>query len=116
MDRDELAEKRGKTGYANTAEVSSSDAPVLPSATGRDDNMGGDPASAMAAEIDQPIGATPRSAVTGHHDPGMGADETVDGLSDSEEMLRQAAEDETEVDDFEELPVFDRADAIPKIL
>jgi hypothetical protein len=116
MDRDEMAEKRAKTGYANTAQVSSSDAPVLPSATGRDGNMGADPASDMAAEIDQPIGAEPRSAITGHHEPGMGANETVDGLNDSEEMLRQATADETEVDDFEELPVFDRADAIPKII
>jgi hypothetical protein len=46
----------------------------------------------------------------------MGADETTDGLSETEEATRRAAEDETEVDDFDELPVFDRADAIPKII
>jgi hypothetical protein len=46
----------------------------------------------------------------------MGANDTVDGLNGMEEAVRAAAEDETEVDDFEETPVFDRADAIPKII
>jgi hypothetical protein len=46
----------------------------------------------------------------------MGANETIDGLSGTEERTRQAAEDETEVDDFEDLPVFDRADSTPKIV
>ena len=46
----------------------------------------------------------------------MGADETVDGMSDTEEALRAAAEDETEADDLEDTPVFDRADVIPKII
>jgi hypothetical protein len=46
----------------------------------------------------------------------MGANETVDGLSGTEEAIRAAAEDEAEADDFEDLPVFDRADAISKII
>jgi hypothetical protein len=37
-------------------------------------------------------------------------------LSDTEELVRQAAEDGSDGDDFDELPVFDRADAIPKII
>jgi hypothetical protein len=53
--------------------------------------------------------------VTGQHQPGMGANETVDGLSETEEAVRAAAEDETEVDDFES-PVFDRGDSMPKII
>jgi hypothetical protein len=46
----------------------------------------------------------------------MGANETVDGLGATEEATRRAAEDETELDDFEEPPVFDRADAMPKLV
>jgi hypothetical protein len=116
MDRDELAEKKSASNYANTAQVNAADAQILEGVTGREDNLGANPGSDSQLDIDQPIGANPRSEVTGRHEPGMGANETVDGLSDTEESLRQAAEDETEVDDFEELPVFDRADAIPKIL
>jgi hypothetical protein len=116
MDRDEVAAKNRASRYANSAEVSDADATVLPGITGRDDHLGADPGSDSKLDIDQPIGAQPRSTVTGRHEPGMGANETEDGLSDTEETLRRAAEDETEVDDFEELPVFDRADAIPKIL
>jgi hypothetical protein len=46
----------------------------------------------------------------------MGANETEDGLSDTEELVRQAAEDVSDGDDIDDLPVFDRADAIPKII
>jgi hypothetical protein len=116
MDRDEFAAKNGTSPYANQAEVSESDAPALPGITGREDNLGADPGSDSKVDIDQPIGAVPRSTITGRHQPGMGADETPDGLSGTEEATRQAAEDETEVDDFEELPVFDRAEAMPKII
>jgi len=116
MDRDEVAAKRRSSPYANSGEVNESDAPALPGMTGREDNLGADPASDSRLDIAQPIGAVPRSAVTGAHQPGMGANETVDGLSGTEEAARRAAEDETEVDDFEDLPVFDRADAAPKII
>jgi hypothetical protein len=78
--------------------------------------LGVDPGSLAAVDINQPIGAQPRSAVTGQHQPGMGANEKVDGLSGTEEAIRAAAEDETEADDFADLPVFDRADATPKII
>src|SRR3954468_21070573 len=109
MDRDENAEMKSQSPYANTSEVSDADAAVLTGVTGRDDNLGADEPSPANLDIEQPIGAQPRSAGTGRHDPGMGANETEDGLSDTEETLRRAAEDETEVDDFEKLPVFDRA-------
>jgi hypothetical protein len=75
-------------------------------------------AAAVAAEESQaPVGGRPASAVTGRHDPGTGANETIDGLSGTEEMTRELAEDvPTESDDAEDpLPVFDRADAIPKL-
>jgi hypothetical protein len=116
MDRDEMAEKRARSGFANTADVNDADAALLTGVTGREDNLGADPASESQLDIEQPIGAQPRSQITAYHDPGTGAQETEDGLSETEESLRRAAEDETEADDFEDLPVFDRADAIPKIL
>ena len=113
MDRGELNEPQ-PSQYADTAQVKESDRALLPGITGRKDGV--DPASLAAVDVDQPIGAQPRSAVTGQHQPGMGANETVDGLSGTEEAVRAAAEDEAEADDFEDLPVFDRADAIPKII
>jgi hypothetical protein len=116
MDRDEMAEKRARSGYANTAEVNDADSALLNGVTGREDNLGADPASDSQLDINQPIGAQPRSQITAYHEPGTGAQETEDGLSETEELLRRAVEDETEADDFEDLPVFDRADAIPKIL
>jgi hypothetical protein len=115
LEHDELNQPQ-QSHYANTAQVTESDRALLPSITGREDNLGADPASPAAVDVDQPIGAQPRSAVTGQHQPGIGANETVDGLSGTEEALRAAAEDEVEADDFEDLPVFDRADAIPKII
>jgi hypothetical protein len=116
MDRDEVAGKRQTTRYANSEQVNEADAAALPGIAGREDNLGADPASESSLDVGQPVGAVPRSTVTGAHQPGMGANETTDGLSGTEEATRRAAEDETEVDDFEDLPVFDRADAIPKII
>src|SRR4051794_23199379 len=115
MGRDELAEdnsnQRARSGRANV-----SDALLLPGITGREDNLGADPASDSSLHGSQPIGAEPRSAVTGRHEPGTGANEPADGLSGNEEATRQAAEDEPETDGFDELPVFDRAEAMPKII
>src|SRR5215204_1310489 len=89
MDRGELNEPQ-PSQYANTAQVKESDRALLPGITGREDDLGVDPASLAAVDVDQPIGAQPRSAVTGQHQPGMGANETVDGLSCMEEALRPA--------------------------
>src|SRR3982750_569474 len=107
MDRDELNQPQ-PSQYANTAQVKEPDRALLPGGPGREDNLGSDPASPAAVDIEQPIGAQPRSAVTGQHQPGMGANETVDGLSGTEEALRAAAEDEAEVDALEDIPVFAR--------
>jgi len=115
LDRDEL-KIPSQSQYANTAQVRASDEALLLGITGREDDLGSDPASTAAVDVDQPIGAQPRSDVTGQHEPGMGANETVDGLSATEEAVRAAAEDETEADEFEDTPVFDRADVIPKII
>jgi len=101
--------------YANTAQVRGSDQVLLPGIAGREDDLGADPASPSVADVNQPVGARPRSDVTGQPQPGMGANETTDGLSETEEAVRAAAEDEEESLDLEE-PVFDRADSMPKII
>jgi hypothetical protein len=52
------------------------------------------------------------------HDPGSGANETVDGLDATTEELRHAAEDTppgTGPGKIEKIPVFDRADLERKI-
>ena len=66
----------------------------------------------------------PSTAETGEqvparpHDSGSAANETVDGLDATTELLRHAAEDTPAGDGrgkIEKMPVFDRADLAPKI-
>jgi hypothetical protein len=88
-----------KSGFANEREIDSGTARTLGGPTGR--------------EIEQRVGV-PRSTVTREHDAGSGANETVDGLSGTEELTRQAAEDDAPgLDDVEaeadDTPGFDRA-------
>jgi hypothetical protein len=109
MDRTEKPKKQRE--FANRGEVSETDAAALPSA-------GRESGNTAPSDIARPIGARPRSEVTGRHDAGSGANETVDGLTSSEEATRRGAENipigapERELED---LPVFDRADALPKV-
>lgn len=116
MDRKETPRKR--SDYANEREVDSGTARTLPGPAGREQNQGAEPDTLSGDDLRQPIGAEPRSTVTGSHDAGTGANETADGLSGTEEMTRQAAEDiaPDAIDDDdegeEELPVFDRAETI----
>src|SRR4051812_39347569 len=114
MGRDELADDN--SNQRPSAGANESDAVLLPGITGREDNLGADPASESRLDINQPIGAEPRSAITGRHEPGTRANETADGLSGTEEAVRRAAEDEPETEGFDELPVFDRAESMPKII
>jgi hypothetical protein len=113
MDRKEAARKR--SDYANEREIDSGTARTPPGPAGREQTQGAEPGTLSEDDIRQPIGAEPRSAVTGRHDAGSGANETADGLSSTEEMTRQAAEetalDATDADDEAEpeLPIFDRA-------
>ncbi len=64
------------------------------------------------------VTARPLSEVTGRHDEGSGANETIDGLDELQEAARHGAEDvpsserREKVDD---VPVFDRADTERKI-
>ena len=109
MDR---KDKPKRSEFAGEPEVSKSDAAVLPSSTG------GESSSIASSDAVAPIGAHPRSEVTGRHDAGSGANETVDGLTSTEEAIRRGAED-TPIGapdaELEDLPVFDRGDAPPKV-
>lgn len=113
MDRKETARTKG-SGYANEREIGDGTARTLPGSTGHEDNKGADPGTMAADEIDQPVGAQPRSKVTGRHDPGTGANETEDGLSGTEEMVRRAAEETVPGTRDRDTPVFDRGRKIPK--
>jgi hypothetical protein len=119
MDRQEKPAPKIKSEFANLGEVDPTDAAALDSPTGREDHLGLAEARRVAgSEIKKPIGAQPRSEVTGRHDAGSGANETVDGLTSTEEALRRAAEDVpsgASKDDIEDVPVFDRADLPPKV-
>jgi hypothetical protein len=110
MDRIERPKKRCE--FANSSEVSETDAAALPSSTGRETSK------IAPSDIARSVGARPRSEVTGRHDAGSGANETIDGLTSSEEAMRRGAED-TPVgapdQTLDDLPVFDRADALPKV-
>jgi len=117
VDRIEKPPRR-KSEFANQGEIARTDPAENDTVTGREDHLGLAEASAVAgSEINKPIGAQPRSEITGRHDPGSGANETVDGLSGTEEALRQAAEETPSgpSNEAEDIPVFDRAQAMPKI-
>jgi hypothetical protein len=62
----------------------------------------------------QPVGARPRSAVTDRHQPGTGDEETDDGLSETDEAVREAAEGIVD-NANDDQPVFDEAEAPPRI-
>jgi hypothetical protein len=118
MDRKETPRPSRPSEFANQGEVNQRQAAELASPTGREDHLGLTESGATAAsEINKPIGAHPRSEVTGRHDAGSGANETADGLSALEEALRHAAEDTPSGADSraDDVPVFDRAGAPPKV-
>jgi hypothetical protein len=109
MDRTEKP-KRSRE-FANQPDVSGSDAAALSSITGREASR------VLPNDAAKSVGAQPRSEVTGRHGPGSGANETVDGLASTEEATRRGAEDTPSPPDreLEDLPVFDRGDALPKV-
>jgi hypothetical protein len=115
----------GKTTSILNAELNTpatldpADAVLLESVTGREDDHGAAGPDTLAyAEVMQPSSGRPPSEVTGRHDAGSGANETIDGLDEREESLRRAAE-ETAIEDTTEasddVPVFDRASILPKM-
>lgn len=101
-------------------EVLPSDAPLLETPTGRENDFGAaDENTLTEDEIVRPeVASHPRSEVTGRHDEGSGANETIDGLDEYQEAARHGAEDIPVSDrdrEFENLPVFDRAESEPKV-
>jgi hypothetical protein len=89
----EQSQLEHESRYANAAEVSEQDEPLLETPTGRADDEGvADPSSLLAEEIASIPIAQPRSAITGRGDPGND-DETADGLNELEEAIREEAEE-----------------------
>ena len=118
MDRIEKPRSRRPSEFANQGEIPRVDPAENDTVTGREDHLGLAEASALAgSEIKKPVGARPRSEVTGQHDAGSGANETADGLTSSEEALREAAEDTPSggMPQDDDPPVFDRGRAPPRI-
>jgi hypothetical protein len=101
-------------------EVIPSDAPLLETPMGRENDFGAaDENTLNRDEVERPETLTrPRSQITGRHDEGSGANETIDGLDEYQEAARHGAEDIPVSDrdrDFEKLPVFDRAESERKV-
>jgi hypothetical protein len=101
-------------------EVIPSDAPLLETPMGRENDFGAaDENTLNADELERPeVLSRPRSEITGRHDEGSGANETVDGLDEYQEAVRHGAEDIPASDrdtEFENLPVFDRAESERKV-
>jgi len=101
-------------------EVLPSDAPLLETPSGRENDFGASEEGELNEdELQRPeVVSRPRSDITGRHDEGSGANETIDGLDEIQEAVRHGAEDiptsERDVE-FENLPVFDRAESEPKV-
>jgi hypothetical protein len=80
-----------------------------------------DPESRLVADDSDPLHPLPpepRGEITGRHDEGSGANETVDGLDELEEERRRATEDvatNEERQRIRAIPVFERGDLPPKI-
>jgi hypothetical protein len=66
-------------------------------------------------DVRQPVGAQPASARSGRHEPGVGANQTIDGLSGNDENTRRASENEVAHAAEEDITVFDRADLPPRV-
>ena len=86
---------RGRSHYANEAQVTSTDRPILETELGHEDGAMLDRPNEVEGEArDIDINATPMSEITGAPDPGT-TQETIDGLDETEEAVRHAAEDIT---------------------
>jgi hypothetical protein len=110
-----------KTRKPPVAEVPKRDRVLLDSPVGRENDFGlADHGTLNEDEVVRPeIASRPKSTITARHDEGSGANETIDGLDEYQEAIRHAAEDipasEKPGDDFEKLPVFDRAESERKV-
>jgi|1185.fasta_scaffold758081_2 hypothetical protein len=104
----------------NGEEIDRSDRVLLETPAGRENDFGAaDEGALNNDELERPeIASRPRSEITGRHDEGSGANETVDGLDEYQEAIRHAAEDipvSERRKTIEDIPVFDRAETEPKV-
>jgi hypothetical protein len=103
----------------SAGKLAKSDEVLLETPLGRENDYGAPDRGVITEdEIRKDVSARPRSEVTGRHDEGSDANETVDGLDEMGETVRRYAEDlptKHDVDSLTELPVFDRPASLPKI-
>jgi hypothetical protein len=117
---DNNANSSGREGNATVPAVDPEVEPLLESPLGRENDFGAADQGTLAdEEVRRPeADVHPVSEITGHHDPGSGAEETDDGLDDYAEAVRHGAEDLPTGDGIEdrpgELPVFERGLTPPK--
>ena len=106
------AKKRSPHGSTRAPGIASSDRVLL------DNDFGAVDRDVITDDEVRPpeIAARPRSEVTGRHDEGSGANETIDGLDEYQEATRHGAEDVPDKrTTLKDIPVFDRADVEPKV-
>jgi hypothetical protein len=110
----------GREGYASVPAMDPDAEPLLESPVGRENDYGAaDQGTPADDEVRRPeADAHTVGEVTGHHDPGTGAEETEDGFDDYEEAVRHGSEDlptGTGLEDRPgELPVFEQRLTEPK--
>ena len=106
-----MTRDKGKSDFASEGDLAADE---TGSVTGSEGN---DAVTPAADDIAMPIGAEARSETTGRHDEGSDANDTIDGLTESEEMVRRNAEDipSGRTKNLETTPVFDRADQLPDV-
>lgn len=84
---------RGESQYANEADMSEAEAVLLDTPQGHEDGASLDRPNLLDGEIrDIDVNAVPLSEITGTVEAG-GDPETIDGLDETEEAVRSAAED-----------------------
>jgi len=112
------AAKRSPRRETQAPGISPSDAALLETPLGRENDFGAAGRDDITAdEVRRPeIASRPRSEVTGRHDEGSGANETIDGLDEYQEATRHGAEDVPDKrTTLKDIPVFDRAEVEPKV-
>ena len=110
------AATRSRRASTQAPGIAPSDAALLETPLGRENDFGmADRDDLADDEVRRPeIAAHPRSEVTGRHDEGSGANETIDGLN--QEATRHGAEDVPDKrTTLKDIPVFDRAEVEPKV-
>lgn len=114
------AKRRPRPDTQPSLGIAPADRVLLETPLGRENDFGAADRGTLADdEVRRPeIAARPRSEITGRHDEGSGANETIDGLDEVQEALRHSVEDipaSEKPETIEKVPVFDRAAIEPKV-